>query len=647
MASDVKWLFLLVAAMELAAVGWAWYKSRRYRGSGLIAPQTILIGGTFLTALALFFGLDCLNGPENGFWMRTALALHKAIRIFVVDLDVNEYLFAKMDAFKVKDTMTEYIGSGLFKLFIGGLFVFAPCLTFEFFLSFFSDTRSHAQLIRSMMKDKYIFSELNEKSITLAESIQAAEWSGKDKARRKIVFAGVDREMREQNDALIERAKLIGAILCKRDVSAIKFGAIDRMAGKIRKAAASLPGKKREECRLAFFAIGEDRADNVKVAAQIREDYRNRKNTTLYIFSSAIEAEMFASSKMDETIEIRCVNEARSLVYRTLYDMETARKETGAQDLFDKAAQDGPVKTITAVIVGLGALGQEMLKTLAWFCQMDGYRVKIHAFDREASAESRFRAACPELMEKSGAVQNDEGDAKYEITIHSEADVESAEFAREVGALTGATYVFVALGSDEANIAAAVRLRRLFKQAGINPVIHAVVGNPDKAQIVSGCRNFRGMEYGIQSVGDMRTQYSEGVILNSELEEEALKIHIKYGKSAAFDSMTADEQAAETERLRKQFYAYEYFYRSSLASALHLKARIACGLQGEGAEEDERKLSILEHCRWNAYMRTEGYRFSGSLDRKSRDDMAKLHNLMVPFGELPPEEQEKDRRISL
>ena len=37
----------------------------------------------------------------------------------------------------------------------------------------------------------------------------------------------------------------------------------------------------------------------------------------------------------------------------------------------------------------------------------------------------------------------------------------------------------------------------------------------------------------------------------------------------------------------------------------------------------------VEHKRWNAYMRTEGYQYSGSTQEISRNDLGKLHHDLV------------------
>jgi hypothetical protein len=127
----------------------------------------------------------------------------------------------------------------------------------------------------------------------------------------------------------------------------------------------------------------------------------------------------------------------------------------------------------------------------------------------------------------------------------------------------------------------------------------------------------------------MKTAYSEKVILYSDVEEEALKRHMKWGEE-------------------KAFWQYDYNYKSSMASAIHRKMKALCQIPGiekkpeERTEEELWSIRILEHRRWNAYMRSEGYVYGGTVERSGRNDMAKMHNCLVPFEQLPYEEQIKD-----
>lgn len=98
----------------------------------------------------------------------------------------------------------------------------------------------------------------------------------------------------------------------------------------------------------------------------------------------------------------------------------------------------------------------------------------------------------------------------------------------------------------------------------------------------------------------------------------------------------------------ESFWRYEFNYHSSVASALHHRLKLACHIPGadlppeERTPEDRDRLRLMEHRRWNAYMRSEGYCYSGSRDKQSRNDLAKLHNDLVPFDALTEEEKAKD-----
>ena len=80
------------------------------------------------------------------------------------------------------------------------------------------------------------------------------------------------------------------------------------------------------------------------------------------------------------------------------------------------------------------------------------------------------------------------------------------------------------------------------------------------------------------------------------------------------------------------FWKYDYNYTSSIASAIHYKLKCECNVPGikkpkELRTEEERQIiRVLEHNRWNAYMRSEGYVYSGSTDSESRNDLAKKHH---------------------
>lgn len=565
------------------------------RRNGIFNSFNVLFGTLFTASVVMFFPIYNEIFAGEPFWPLKVflLSIHNTIRLFIVD---GEFTI-----------ITDHIGIGEGWIFTAYtvqaavIFVLTPLLTFGVVLSFFKNLSAYRRYLFWYFRDVFIFSELNEKSLTLAESILR-----KDK-RRRVVFTDVFEDNDEESYELVERAKELDAICFKKDIQVVDF----RFHS----------GKK----ELYFFTIGEDESENIDQSLKLIPAFRDREHTHLYVFSTRVDSELLLTSVDKGKVKVRRVNDVRALVNRLLYD--------SGSKIFESAAEtkDG-LRRIGAVIVGMGQHGTNMVKALSWFCQMDGYRIDIDVFDRDELAEERFQAQCPELMSEEYNGVDIPGEAQYRITVHAGVDVETKRFADEIRKLSGATWVFVALGTDEANIREAANLRMLFERNGIRPSIQALVYNSDERRALQGITNYQGQPYGIDFIGDLDTCYSEDVIMDSELEAEALERHLKWGKE-------------------EEFWKYEYNYRSSVASAIHMKAREWCRIPGAGKKEEElteeerQVIEMLEHRRWNAYMRSEGYIYSGSPDKSSRNDLGKMHHDLVCYAGLNEEERRKDSRV--
>lgn len=570
----------------------------KYKAGRLLDPTRILFMGIILTSLILFLPIYNSTFSENdkcGPFHIFFLSVHNMIRLFVVDGD-----FDIITKNVPQDPAWVYVAyTGLMSI----LFVLAPILTFGFVMSFFKNASAYKNYFYHYNSNVYIFSKLTEKSLALAEDLH------KKPEGRFFVFTEVLENEEGKNYDLVEKARALGAVCFKNDIVGINF---------------SFHNKNRE---INFFVIGEDETENVNQALKLINKIGGRKNTNLYVFSAQMETEILLAQAYNDyggtqNIKVRRINNVQSLVLRNLY-------ENGYEKIFQPAYDDGTgVKKINAVVVGMGQHGTEMTKALSWFCQMDGYLAEIHALDLDDRAEEKFTSQCPELMKFSGKLDI-EGDAKYTIRIHSGMDVDTISFDNLIASLPETTYVFVALGNDEKNISTAVKLRMIFERLGIKPVIQAVIYNSDKKEALKDAENYNGGRYNIDFVGDIKTSYSENVVLGSDVEKQALQRHMQWGEE-------------------RKFWQYNYNYKSSVASAIHKKMKIECGIPGiEKTPKDRTKeelwaIRTLEHCRWNAYMRSEGYVYSGSIEKSTRNDLAKKHHCLVPFKDLPLKEQEKD-----
>ena len=497
---------------------------------------------------------------------------------------------------------------GIYSFCVLAVQLVAPLLSFGLVLSFFRNVSAYVRYGLAFFRDVYIFSEPNERSVALARDILQHH------PKARIVFTDVRDKAGKSAVEWEGPVRELGAICFRKDLNGVNFQGHH-------------PAK-----NLYFFVMGTDELQNMDKALRLIEKYNMRDKTHLYIFSSGVEGELLLAGKEKGRMKVRRINEIKSLIYRILYEE--------GEKIFQAAVPipGSDQRQISAVIVGLGSRGVEMLKALTWYGQMDGYCLKIHAFDRDPLAEERLAAQCPELMSKEYNGVRAPGQAEYCIAVHSGYDVSASSFAALASSIRDASYVFVSLGSEEVNIATAVNLRMLYERIGAKPLIHTVLTAGKTRQVLEAAKNYAGQSYAIDFVGDIATFYSEKVILDSEVEAESFARHCAY--------CNGDVDREE------DFWRYEYCYRSSVATSIHSHARVCCGIPGADMPEDQltdaqrRTLENLEHRRWNAYMRSEGYIYSGSPERNSRNDLAKMHHNLVPYDTLGEEDKRKDSRVS-
>ena len=607
-------------------------------------PMHFLALGVILSALCLFTPIYWIRLSELASGASRVLAtigsaIHHTIRLFIVD---SEFDFVTESTVGLPTAM-----KFAYRILGGALFLIAPILTFGFLATFFKKFFAWLKFFSKRgTKPVYAFSELNEASIQLAESIRADK-TDKKSATGVIVFTDIYDFGDEKSGELLDRANKIKAILLRKDISEISW-------------------RRPSAQSVNLFLIGESDDENMSQYAKLYYDekLKQEKNITIFLFSMSAQSDLMLRSQQADhdaetkrakeekrepvessSILVRRINEADSLVYNYLYnngeEVFGLSDPLGAKDkkdddkiIFSKTP-DGK-KIISAVIVGLGKYGTAMLKALIWYCQMDGYYLKITVIDEDKKAATRFALQCPDLMDAGTGCKtcNEEGDSQYEIKILSGVDVKTSAFAEELAKITDVTFAISCLGDDEANIQCAMTMSRVFagmrKQAPngswkptVRPLIKAIV-RYDKADIDKA-----GNHYKIELFGNIATLYSKEVIFNAALEEKGLARHTKW-----YDAPS--------------FWRNEYNRRSSCASYLHCRARRIVGIPGadkkvsELSPEEKETIQILEHKRWNAFVRTEGYTWSGSTDKSSRDDRAKLHNYIVSYQKLPPNIKEND-----
>ena len=640
-------LILSIATLIISTLVSIYLAWRPYKQKAFLKAFYIFIGGVFVSEVFLFFPLNYpMFEPNRLTLLTTGLAsVHTAIRMFIVDCDFEFIL----EQTKVLSTAMRDI----YIVIASFLYVLSPILTAGAALSFFANVTAHNKYLWGFFRDTYIFSELNERSLALAKSLKKGD------RRRMIVFTDVFDKGDEDTFEFTERAKELDAILFKSDITIINF----RMHSKKRK--------------LYFFIVGSKENENINQTVALTSKHERRKlfskkpkesthgydydrgDTRLYLFTTNFSSEQQLSAINTKYMKVRRINDIQSLVYKLLDDngmqIFNSAKETGKTVFNEATGENDPEKKISAIIVGLGLHGTEMLKALTWFCQMHPYRLEIDAFDMNPDADSVFQSSYPELFDHNPIIpmspaeeqtnyhngdNETPGEAHYTIRIHSKTNINLHSFDQDIKKLTDTTYVFVALGNDDANIKAATKIRILLRRLGCLPTIHTIVYNPNNQDMLNHSKG----SYDIVPFGDTSTNYSEQCVLNSELERKALARHMAYTyKMIEQDGLVGEDREKAIRDGEESFWKSDYNYRSSVASAIHAKFKKECKIPGSEKKPEERTenekwfFRKMEHQRWNAYVRSEGYVYA-----PKRDKLAKTHHLLVPFDQLPYEEQIKD-----
>lgn len=562
----------------------------KVHGRKFFSPLTMMFGGVFVAGMILFYPIyfETYKSEFMGILKSLLASFYSTLDLFKVD-----------NAFVVFWEAAQNLDGGLrivYEIVGTVITIFAPVLTFGVVLSVFGNFLSYQKYLIHFFSDAYIFSELNEKSLALAESIRKSD----DKCM--LIFTNIYTKNDKELEKLCESAKVLGAVCFRKNLNNIQFQYHS------------------SESTIHFVVIGKDETENVAKTLKLVDQYRDYSNVRIDVFAKKIESELLLKTADKGKIKIvRRINEVQMLVSGLLY-------ETGHK-IFECAIEQGEEKLIKAVVVGAGQYGMEMARTLPWFCQMPGYRFEMDLIDTAGDIRERFEMLCPELMSSKYNGAKIDGEPDYTIRVHEGIDVNASSFRKLLEQVGTPSYVFVCLGEDAQNVKTATDIRAFFATSQFQPRIQAVMYNSERKEALyyAKCNdNQNTQSYAIDFVGDMKELYSKETMFQSEVEAQGLQRHLKWGEESSF-------------------WMHEYNYRSSIASAIHYKMKLACKIpyadvQPENRPEKERNiLRKLEHCRWSAYMRSEGYTYGAV-----RNDLAKKHPCLVPYRCLSEKDQAKD-----
>lgn len=617
---------------------------------------------------------------------------------FSLDEDYTVYTNIGKD-FLLKRFGIDIIGI-LFGFYSSIINVLAPILggglLFEILTSFFPKFR--LALACLSRKKKYIFSELNEQSVALAKSIKKAD------PHAIIIYTDtyVD-PSNERETELYAEAKRENAVCVKDDISNV-----------LRDTKIGLKGQM--EC----FLIDENEYNNSTALAAIILNKSSREKlyaNKLKIFhTSNIESlieekaiwNMFLRDKNStipkqkkfnlnsvshqnpdsKMVDIQLINCYRLIVWDLYFNCP----------LFTPLMHKTAPKQLNLTVIGVGSIGMESFLSATWFGQMlNGYEQNVHlniSIINNAPYDEflkRIIAINPEILlqsqEKSPLLKihanitdaNDYGEPYYTL-YYSEENIENADlenltcqrvcFSKEGGydlsdevtKLTDSDYIVVALGSDNANILVAERLKKQFAyqqitnhadgtQNNIEKVIAYAVYDDNVNDMLMNGKKYE-LEDGIlmYAFANLSDIYSYEKISAGRFTETA-----KFTQSA-YDSANSEVKQNSAPDEEESLYKKNYNYWSTIARNFDFFYKIysAFGesfvpLFDDYVNEEKlierfiekfevksnndltepknsfmRKLMWQEHRRWNAYMRQQGYR--SAPPNESKNFKFKWHN---------------------
>ena len=475
------------------------------------------------------------------------------------------------------------------------LHVISPLFTIGITLSFFeSKFTAFIYRIRSTFRQSHIFSDVNERTLCLAESIYASN------KKSVFVFIG-DAEKLEEQREFAERVRAVGGYV------------LDMAVGEVRHSL-----KKTR----TYYLLKPDSGKNLKDAIHLFEKYDKVGGEKIKIWLySKDEISSVVFDNIDEKIDIRLVNEEQ------LISMGLMRK----YPLFD-AVKDGKLEFM---LVGAGNIGMEILKTALWCSRLgENIDVRFHVLDRNAEyAAAKLEKQCSGLAER------------YHISFVT-VDIETDSFPKALSAISP-DYIVVSLGEEQRNLRVGTQLRRFY---GEHPHIHVLTDHTDTETMVidnlqisdwrfdsdngsfikKEIASFELLPFGSYAETYSNMRFSKGY--NDML---AMSINaVRFGITETDN--TRDEEFLRDLLNKVEFYKnYAYSYATSIPYKLWLM-----GLQliddGKGdisALEEalpkfEDKLVLQESARWICYMRTQGWQALPLTEVRGnvyQDKMRKLH----------------------
>ena len=576
----------------------------KIKSNRFITPFNIVFGGVYVTTFVLLIPVynSVCDGTQLQDFKTVMFAFLGALQVFTINLDAS----------LITENITEAVGAvaPLYSAFLSVLFIIAPMFTFGFLISFFKNISAYFQLLLKRGKDLYVFSELNDKSIALAESIYFAS----EKHKPVTVFTDVFSHNEEEDYELIQRARDINAIIFKKDIARINFG--------------------RKNTSVRFFLMDNNEIGNLQTLSSFGESRKTeclKKSDEIYIFGKE-ECCRFVVNSIRECLKKKSGDNAPSIIVvdgtkNLIYNLLKDKPLFSAKSKSDCNCK----KELKIAIFGSGEIGTEMFLDTYWCGQMLNNKLMITIISKEPESDftAKINHLNPDILET--ADENSEllkiyadKDVKAEPYFqfeYVEKDIRKDNLYSKLtedgknGKIVDADYFVVALGTDEDNLEIADTIGRIVSTRKISlnnqmpvPVAYAIFNDKlNRSLKINGQSNYKYVD--MFPFASLSETYEYGNITFDGIKNTATSISNAYYRVISNMMGKYDK-----------YYKDSYSYWSNVARAIHIQYKaFSAGKSVEeyrDAAEDKgflkselgNELAWLEHRRWNAFMRTRGFR---------------------------------------
>lgn len=390
-----------------------------------------------------------------------------------------------------------------------------------------------------------------------------------------------------------------------------------------------------------YFNIYEEGDKNINKGLELINAYAGEKRQEhihIYIFSEVPEIDDMILDTGDKgNIDIRIIDKYRLAAYKLLME----------KPLYHVIRPEKNV--LSVLIVDFGKIGREILSAALWNGQLLNVRLKINIITKEKEKNINYiQMYYPEVL-----------DGEYDINFW-EVDIDSVECESLLKAHCRDTnYVIVCRENDSLNLQTALFLRKYFYKADgcyFNKPFIALYINSDERNIAIKNIREKNVRYDLYPFGSNMELYTYQELIESKLENLARNVHLAYAEIF---------QVGKVINIKEELRNYnrlEVTKKSNRAAALNLQYKL-WQIGYEYTEEDvadERNelvdylkmdeledLARVEHDRWMAFYRTEGWS-AISIEEAKTEGYQKLSNngksaLLMLHPDICPYEEIKGR----